>query len=187
MLTATNGTGKSYFVKNLLKKEKKVLVVLESDRAEIWQDYEEIVNIENSKNFQYQGVKKILAIRHDKDWLLNIIKNFRNGVVVFDDAGHYVSPNIEHTKGLKSLLIDYRHLGTDFFFMFHSPSQCPPKIYSHAKFLFVGKTKAFLSKSSQLAKAEEIRAAQIEVNTAFDSSNGVGADGKKGIFKMIEL
>lgn len=185
LILAANGTGKSYLALQQAKKQDRALIISKNGIMANYQDYKVIKEPKELRDFT--GIANYYTQEHSKEWLLNIRKYFRNGLLIFDDAKAYIKPNIDVTLGLADLLTDFRHISSDVIFVFHSPNQVPPAIYDHSKYVIVGYTKRLISNSrKELMKFEEIKEVQQKVNAAYKKAK---QSNKKlyGIFKTIEI
>lgn len=113
---------------------------------------------------KYTGGKAIIdggRIEYE-DFLKQVYRNFRNGVVIIDDAAHYESN--DPTKPLKRLLIDCRHLGIDLIMVFHSLEDTPIRLFGYTDVLVLGFSSGnFEYKLKKLPEGAEILAAANEL------------------------
>ncbi|HTN47172.1 MAG TPA: hypothetical protein VL098_12560 [Flavipsychrobacter sp.] len=87
---------------------------------------------------KYTGGKAIIdggRIEYE-DFLRQVYKYFRNGVVVIDDAAHYETN--DPSKPLKRILIDCRSLGIDVIMVFHSLEDTPVRLFGYTDLLILG-------------------------------------------------
>ncbi len=190
----TNGTGKSTFASKLIQKSKqKTLIVTESGMPEIWSKYKEIrldkgEKIEESKD----RIHQVFALRYMNKKSCTVCdvihKNFRNGLVIFDDCRNYIADNISNTVGLRQLLINFRHIGLDIGFIVHSPNDLPPKVWSHTKYCFVGKS-TLMNRDRQKAISNPhfFLDVQETVNKEFLKREAKRNNSQYGLFKKIKL
>ncbi|MCB0653221.1 MAG: ATP-binding protein [Saprospiraceae bacterium] len=187
MVMGRNGTGKSYLAHTIIKAMKeRVIVITLNGAPAIWRQYEEI-DITKKESWKFKkGIKQVYYMRQEKDTMKYIHKYFRDGIIVFDDCRGYLTSNVDSDIYLKRLLIDFRHKMLDLFFVFHAPTDVPPRIWAFYRTAFIGATDAIFPKSRiQTDSAERIIAAQKKVNAAFRKALAKGDNSHYGLFVKV--
>lgn len=196
IIIGRNGTGKSTYCKKILDKLKgKAIVVTYNGAPKIWRKYKE-ARIDDPKHMQkfQKGVRQVIAARYE-DGRKNhtfkyIYKNFRNGTVIFDDCRGYINSNIDNDQYFRHLMLDFRHKMLDLFFVVHSPSDVPPRVWGFASTVFVGSTASFLRPAQASIDTESVNkivAAQHSVNDAFRKAKAKNDASHYGLFKMVQV
>lgn len=187
MVMGRNGTGKSYLTHKIIKalKERAIVITLNGAPA-IWRQYDEI-DITKKESWDFKkGIKQVYYMRQEKDTMMYIHKYFNNGIIIFDDCRGYLTSNVDSDIYLKRLLIDFRHKMLDLYFVFHAPTDVPPRIWAFYRTAFIGATDAIFPKSRiQTDSAERIIAAQKRVNKAFREALAKGENGHYGLFVRV--
>lgn len=165
-VVGTNGTGKTYTLKeiarNELKKGGRVLVLTahENEWTEI--DGIPIADCADIKNFK--GIARI-HITGELKILQEIRKKFHNGIVILDDARMYVKSNIG--EEFKQLLISRKQMMCDILLAAHSITDIPPSVFFYnVTFILKKTTSQFLERKNKLMPEvyEALTKAQNEVN-----------------------
>ncbi|KAA3636948.1 MAG: hypothetical protein DWQ02_07455 [Bacteroidetes bacterium] len=187
MVMGRNGTGKSYLTHKIIKalKERAIVITLNGAPA-IWRQYDEIdIAKKESWNFK-KGIKQVYYMRYEKDTMMYIHKYFNNGIIIFDDCRGYLTSNVDSDMYLKRLLIDFRHKMLDLYFVFHAPTDVPPRIWAFYRTAFIGATDAIFPKSRIMTdSADRIIAAQKRVNAAFRMALAKGGGRHYGLFVRV--
>lgn len=168
ILVGVNGTGKTTFLKNIIKKvlEKgdRVLVVT-PDPIE-WNNILEINYRLRHHISNYTGIRKIIYYDGCMD---DIQRYYSNGVLVFDDARVYI--HAQTNSFMEWLQIRRRQSGIDLLCVFHGLTQVPPVFFTFTSNLFLFHTLDNIKRRSVYIDDllfEEIQAArernQKEVN-----------------------
>lgn len=194
IIIGRNGTGKSTFCEQIITAIKgRALVCTYNGMPKIWRPYPE-VDITKSKKMAFKkGIRQVIAGRYEvsrnqNDTFKHIYKHFRNGMVIFDDARGYIGSNIDNDRYFRQLLLDFRHRMLDLFFVVHTPSDVPPRVWGFASTVFVGATDALVNKSQiKTDSADRIIEAQKEVNQLYRQAKAKGDNSHYGLFKMIQL
>jgi hypothetical protein len=197
IIIGRNGTGKSTHCKRILDKLKgKALVVTYNGVPKIWRKLPEarIDDKESMEKFQ-KGTKQVIAARYEvnarqNDTFKFIYKNFRNGTVIFDDCRGYITSNIDNDQYFRHLLLDYRHKMLDLFFVVHSPSDVPPRVWGFSSTVFVGSTASLLKPSQASIDTEsvqKINEAQRYVNKLFRERKVRNDNSHYGLFKVVQV
>jgi hypothetical protein len=167
----TNGTGKSRFLKeklNLYPKGKRILIIDFDGLEPTWENITEIDILNDVKTLKtYTGVRKIILSRYEnaKDVFKILYNNFRNGVIVFDDAAAYIEAKI--TAEQRILMIRRKQMNVDYFAVFHGVTEIPPKLFIYGKYLTIFQTMDSLEQNNSKFKnvMEQIQAIKNYVDT----------------------
>ena len=187
IIMGRNGTGKSTFCEKIIKVMKQRAVVVTLNGApKIWRQYKAI-DPANKKDWEFKsGIRQIFYMQHEKDTIKYIHRNFRNGVLIFDDCRGYLTSNVDSDIYLKRLLIDFRHKMLDLFFVCHTPTDVPPRIWGFYSTAWIGATDALFPKSRIATdSAEKIIVAQQKVNEEFRKAKAADNGGHYGIFLRV--
>lgn len=182
-----NGTGKSTFCENIINGVgHRALVVTLNGAPKIWRQYP-LVDVSKKKDLQFsKGIRQVYFMQHDEDTYEYIYRNFRNGILLFDDCRGYLGSNVDKNIWFKRLLMDFRHKMLDLFFVCHTPTDVPPRIWGFASDVFVGATDALFPKGRiHTHSAEQIIEAQRIVNETFRRRKDLGDGSHYGIFARI--
>lgn len=172
-----NGTGKTTLVKkmitNELKKDKARILVVTADDIE----FPTIPMVHPKFPWRvgsYVGVRKIIY----QDGLLEIIqKNFRNGLLIFDDCRAYLGPTVE--IDLHNLLIRRRQKEIDIVAVGHGFTEVPPKFFTFASEYILFKTVDNIYRRKNVIRNFDImKEAQERVNSK--------AEGDPHYYEIIE-
>jgi nucleoside-triphosphatase THEP1 len=194
IIIGRNGTGKSTFCEQIIKGIKeRALVCTYNGAPKIWRPYKE-VDITSAKKMNFKrGIRQVIAGRYEvsrnqNDTFKYIYNNFRNGMVIFDDARGYIGSNVDNDKYFRHLLLDFRHRMLDIFFVVHTPSDVPPRVWGFTSTVFVGATDSLVNKSQiKTDSADRVIAAQREVNKLYRKAKAKGDNSHYGLFKMVQL
>lgn len=134
-----NGTGKTTAAKklitNMVQRGNRALIVT-PDYTE-WQEVRLITSRGELQDFA--GVRRIVCDGSDKKYVKEtfegILANYRNGILVLDDARVYVQA--QATQFMITLQIRRRQFGLDIFSMFHGLTQVPPIYFTFCTNLFL--------------------------------------------------
>lgn len=183
-----NGTGKSTFCQKIINGVgDRALVVTLNGAPKIWRQYP-MVDAANKKQMAFKnGIAQCWFMQHDDDTYEHIYKNFGNGMLIFDDCRGYLGSNVDQHIWFKRLLMDFRHKMLDLYFVCHTPSDVPSRIWGFASDIFVGATDALFPKGRiSTASADQIIEAQRIVNQRFRAAKEKGDGSHYGIFKRIQ-
>ncbi len=189
----TNGTGKSTFASKIIQKSKqRTLIVTQSGMPEIWRGYKEVRLDKGGLATSKDRVNQVFAMRYYKGkytYVCQLIhKHFRDGLVLFDDCRGYIGDNVDHTLGLRDLLMDFRHLGLDIGFIVHAPDDLPPRVWSHTKYCFVGKTTLMgRDRQKKISNPELFLDVQMKINKEYLIRKNRKNNGHYGLFKRVEV
>lgn len=182
-----NGTGKSTFCESIIKGVgHRALVVTLNGAPKIWRQYD-LVDVSDKKAMSFKsGIRQCLYMQHDEETYEHLYKNFRNGILVFDDCRGYLSSNVDKDIWFKRLLMDFRHKMLDLFFVCHTPSDVPPRIWGFASEVFVGATDALFPKGRiHTQSADDVIEAQRRVNAAYRERKAKEDGSHYGIFQRV--
>lgn len=185
ILLGTNGTGKTTYIKKATQGQRRL--ILTSTGRGGWAGVKHIAVDQLHTN--WKGTRQIAMFENDQVFT-KIIDNkqpLRNCTVIMDDCRNYIKSNIDHTPGLKVLLIDYRHLKLDLWFVIHSPNQVPPQVYDFANWALVGHAPVLINTSRvELQQAQTIKETQIKITEEFFQRKDKGKS-TYGLFKPLRL
>ena len=78
-------------------------------------------------------------------------------------------------RGIRQLLLDFRHRMLDLFFVVHTPSDVPPRVWGFTSTVFVGATDSLVNKSQiKTDSADQIIKAQREINELYRQAKAKG-------------
>jgi len=194
IIIGRNGTGKSTFCEQIIKQIKqRAIVVTYNGQPKIWRPYKE-VDVRNTKKMAFaKGIRQVVAGRYEvsakkNEVFKHIYRHFRGGLIIFDDCRGYIDANIDRDRYFRQMLLDFRHRMLDLFFVVHSPSDVPPRVWGFASTCFVGATDALVNKSQiKTHSADRIIEAQEAVNDLFRKAKERGDNSHYGIFKRVDL
>lgn len=187
MVMGRNGTGKSFLTHKIIKALKtRAIVITLNGAPAIWRQYDEI-DITKPEAWKFKkGIRQVYYMRQEKDTMKYIYKYFNNGIIIFDDCRAYMKANVDVDIYLKRLLIDFRHKMLDLYFVFHAPTDVPPRIWAFYRTAFIGATDAIFPKSRiQTDSAERIIQAQKRVNAAFRKAAARNDKSHYGLFVKV--
>lgn len=161
VLLGTNGTGKTTTLKNiLLQSGKRCLVVTPDDRE--WLEYPETpLRSGVPADFQYQGIRRhIWRPKHT----LQMLKYFRNGIIVLDDCRFYLRATTD--QEIHALLIRRRQRAVDIFVVAHGFTEVPPVFFTFATdFVLFQRRDDVSRRKNYVRNFEALKAKVEEVNT----------------------
>ena len=195
IILGRNGTGKSTLCHQIIEAiGTRALAVTYNGMPKIWRPYPEI-NITNAKtmnNFT-EGMRQVIAGRYERsatknDVFQHIYNNYKGGNIIWDDCRGYINSAVDSNKFFRQLLLDFRHRMLDQFFVVHSPSDVPPRLWGFASTVWVGATDSLVNKSQvKTHSAEQVIAIQHQVNEAYRKAKSKGDNSHYGIFKRVQL
>ncbi|MEL6660283.1 MAG: hypothetical protein AAFY48_12865 [Bacteroidota bacterium] len=193
VIIGRNGTGKSTFSERIVKAVyKKALVITYNGAPKIWRDYAEIdVTDPKVMGAWKSGIRQVIAARYEESRNKNtvfehIYKNYRNGPVIFDDCRGYIGSNVDNDRWFRQLILDFRHLMLDPYFVVHTPSDVPPRVWGFTSTVFVGATDSLASKRQITTDSlERIIEAQKRVNLAFRKAKARQDNSHYGLFIKV--
>lgn len=193
IIIGRNGTGKSTFSEKIIKAVyKKALVITYNGAPKIWRGYPEIDVTDKKAMSQWKsGIRQVIAARYEESRNKNtvfehIYKNYGNGGVIFDDCRGYIGSNVDNDRWFRQLILDFRHLMLDPYFIVHTPSDVPPRVWGFTSTVFVGATDSLASKRQiSTDSLERIIAAQKKVNLAFRKAKAKQDNSHYGLFIKV--
>ena len=164
VILGTNGTGKTSFIKKMIKGLNsggvKTLIVTPDD---IEYPHLKDWKLENPKEFEFTGVRK--HIFEPKHTFKAITDNYRRGALFLDDARDYLPANLENEQEFRKLMIRRRHLETDVFVVAHGFTDIPPKIFTYVnKYILFKTTDPVNKRKDTIRNYEEIEEAVNRIN-----------------------
>lgn len=137
IVCGTNGTGKSTFAKKMIdaitSTNKRALAVLPDDSEPLFRSYNEILQAELKYINRVSNLEnKIFFPTSRKEanvFFDDIQSNFKNGVLILDDARFYTGSLDE---GLKKVFIRSRQNNVHIIFICHGLSEIPPNLITFA-------------------------------------------------------
>lgn len=169
IVCGTNGTGKSTFVGEVIKKThfKNTLVYLESiDLGGTQFKGLPVVDLAD-----YAGGKA--CIDSDgigfTDFLIQVTKYYRNGMVVIDEAGLYnVMEKGEVIEPLKNLLKQRRKYNIEVYLIYHSVSEIPVRLLKWCNnIILFHQTDKFNHKGAVIPRIDELNAAKLRIEQKY--------------------
>lgn len=136
-VVGSKGTGKSTLLAKIASaypSEKKVLI-LDVNGSPAYGAYKEI-ELRQVKLLK-TGVVKLMGTP-TPDTLQTIAKDFKNGLVVFEDCTKYIEGNVHPV--IKAFLVDHRMNNCDLIFTFHSLKRVPPFFWEMLSYVTLLKT-----------------------------------------------
>lgn len=163
-----NGTGKTTAAKNVINamvaKGNRALIVT-PDYTE-WQEASLITSTEQLRTFT--GIRRLVCDGTDKNAVKTmfngILSNYRNGILILDDARVYVQA--QATQFMITLQIRRRQFGLDVFSMFHGLTQVPPIYFTFCTNLFLWYTQDNIKRRNEYITPDifkEIQDAQTRI------------------------
>lgn len=138
IVAGQKGVGKSTYLANevVIKypKTKKVLVIDVNGSPA----YNAFQTIEPKQiKLLRSGIVKILGTPSE-DTLAQIARDFRDGLVVFEDSTKYITGNV--SPAIRTFLVDHRMYNCDLIFTFHSLKRIPPFFWEMISYVELFKT-----------------------------------------------
>lgn len=136
VILGKKGTGKTTYIKRLINKsleaKRRVLVVTPN-----FDDFQGIPLVHPNYPHRvatYKGARKIVCVA-DKKAIDEICKDFRHGLLVFDDCRAYIDD--KPSTYLKAMLISARHYDVDIIAVGHGFTTVPPQFFAYATHFMV--------------------------------------------------
>lgn len=155
LIVGAQRTGKTTFAKKLADGyPKKVLVVCPDDMEPAWLKYKlvqpsEIATLTGGKS-------RVIFDPRDKNFLTVVIENFRNGLIIWDDAKVYFNTN-QRIWELEAFLIRRRQNNIDAMMMYHGFSTIAPLFWTYATHLALFRTNdAFQRAADKVVNFEQM-------------------------------
>jgi hypothetical protein len=159
----------------------------------IWRPYPE-VDITHKKKMTFpKGIRQVIAGRYEEGRNKNrvfehIYRNYRDGMIIWDDCRGYINSAVDDNKYFRQLLLDFRHRMLDIIFVVHSPADVPPRVWGFTSTVWVGATDALVNKSQvRTSSADRIIETQEEVNRIFRAAKARGDNTHYGLFRRVDL
>jgi len=160
IIVGYTGAGKTTYLEKLTKKYARVLIV--TPHSGEWLQFPDI-DINIRKYHQFEGIRRVQAssgvvseINREPDF-------FRNGLLVLDDARHYVNSTVE--KSLEQILISRKQRGLDVVAAAHGLTVIPPLFFLYVSHFVMFKTQDNLKKrKNDLMWYDELVQMQKRVN-----------------------
>ncbi|HEX7321062.1 MAG TPA: ATP-binding protein [bacterium] len=161
LIIGTTHTGKTYFIRDLIKLSKQKVLVYDVNREEKYARLP-VVNVQKLASF-HKG--KYRVIQRQPDQVIEyIINDYRNGLLILDDVDRYLSVT---SVAWNDLIIGHRHMGLDLIAVFHSLNRTLPIFYENCTDIILFKTQEQPDKSiNKLPKSDDVLRAfyQVESN-----------------------
>ncbi|NCX94941.1 MAG: hypothetical protein EBX41_00780 [Chitinophagia bacterium] len=180
MVCGARGTGKSTTMKRIVDSTHYANVLI----------YLEPINIDEqtfapipvlAKLSDYAGGKAIVNAAEVSIYALlaQIEKNYRDGMVVIDEAGLYDlmirnpnTGNLEPIKPLLFVLKNQRKINVTIYFVYHSLSEIPVRLIKFMNnFVLFHQTDEFKHKGSVIPRMDELKAMQIRIREKYFAGN----------------
>ena len=95
---------------------------------------------------------------------------------------------MDNDRYFRQLLLDFRHRMLDLFFVVHTPSDVPPRVWGFTSTVFVGATDSLVNKSQiKTDSADRIIEAQREINGLYREAKRREDSSHYGLFKVVHL
>lgn len=128
-------TGKTTVTLKMAKASGKKIVVIDTDEHPAYNDFKK-VPLKELHKWESGNIK--VVTEYPEAALRIINKCCSNAFVICEDAGKYVSPNIQND--VKRFIIDHRKRNIDAAFMFHFLADVPPYVCRQFDFMVMFKT-----------------------------------------------
>lgn len=187
VVLGATGTGKTTAVKNVLRASERRTLIISLDGSE-WQGLP-VTELRTAQDFDFTDIRVHLW---DPKRSLNVLRYFRNGIIVFDDCRGYFRSNT--SDELHKFLILMRHSGVDIFAIAHGFTEVPPVFFTFATHFILFKTLDSIARRRQYisnynaveAKVREVNAIAAGKKAHPATYQGVGADGKPLSGRKVE-
>ncbi|MGZ3983398.1 MAG: hypothetical protein ACXVJE_19375 [Mucilaginibacter sp.] len=111
------------------------VLIIDVNRSPAYNKFAEIT-IDQLKRLKSGKVK--LVGTPDEDTLKTIAKEFRGGLIIFEDCTKYISGNVR--PEIRTFLVDHRMWQCDLIFTFHSLKMIPPFFWQMISYVKILKT-----------------------------------------------
>lgn len=173
------GTGKSTWVKNILKTSPLKNQLIMVTQREIDERTFYPIPVVHPKD--YRGGQALIRTT-DIDiykFFENIEKNFTNGIIVIDEAARYTlicknksNGQFEPIPPLKNILMDQRKMNIDMYFLYHSVKQVPTSIVQWLNnFILFYQLAPFQYRGAVIPAMDELKAAKERVERQYKKGN----------------
>ena len=138
LIVGAQRTGKTTLAKKIADQyPKKVLVVCPDDMEPAWSKYNLITPAEIAA--LTGGKSRVIYNPRDKFFLQHVSDNFRNGLIIYDDAKVYFNNN-QKIFELEAFLVRRRQNNIDAMFMYHGFSTIAPLLYTYSTHIALFRT-----------------------------------------------
>lgn len=188
MYLAANRTGKTTAIKKQIKLDKHVRKLIITDSRNPDWDRVKLIDLQDPKLGTYKGTRQAHFMEHEKESFNLIHQNFRDGLLIFDDAKDYIMPALSQNGNFKKILTSFTHtMKSDLIFVFHSPDQAMKRIYDHTDVIFIGNCGIIADKKMRLEKINLIIETQRKVNAEYKKRYDRANNSHYGLFAPIRL
>ena len=159
VIVGGRGTGKTTFVKELIKKSPKPKkIITDTFHHPSYADTRAISGIElirlKSGEVHYHN--------SDTELMLADLTKVANALIVLEDCSKYVAENPQPT--VKNLCLDSKQKNTDLIFIYHSLAEVPKKLYRWIDYLEIFKTQeVFENQKNRISAYERIYPTYVKV------------------------
>lgn len=154
LIVGNRGTGKSTFIKKIIDKHPKKVLVYDTDDNPIYQDYPNI----SPKLLPRWKANTKRIIDTDYEVVLQNLDEVNNALIVFEDATKYTGNATPQL--LKKLILASKQRNLDLLFTFHSFRRILPDFYTFSNYMEIFKTgediKQFKAKIPNFEKVQEV-------------------------------
>lgn len=179
VVLGATGTGKTTAIKNVLRASERRALIISLDGSE-WQGLP-ITELKTAQDFGFSDVRVHLW---NPQRSLNMLKYFRNGIIIFDDCRGYFRANM--SDELHQFLILMRHSNVDIFAIAHGFTEVPPVFFTFATDFILFKTldsiarrRPYISNYDAVkSKVEEVNAIAAGHRQHPKNYNGTDNNGK---------
>lgn len=168
VIIGTNGTGKTTLLHRIVHNAAQKTIIITPHDME-WRETDpngQPLYPDNQllmrEDFEYTGIQKHIF---DPERTLKAIRNFRRGLIVFDDCRAYLDARTD--KAIHTLMISSRQNMVDMIFVAHGFTEVPPKVFTFATEYFLFRTEDNISRRKFYVKNYPlIERMQIKCNKA---------------------
>lgn len=147
VLVGAPRTGKTFYLDNLIAKEKKKVLIYDVNNEKNWRKYPQMAlhQVPLWKSGKYR-----LFTDDTEQLFTHIYQSVRNASIVLEDATSYINNNTAAI--LKKILVSRRHWNLDVYLTFHGLNMVPPLVYELCNFIVVKKTNDNVRKLKRIDK-----------------------------------
>ena len=179
VVLGATGTGKTTAIKQVLRASERRALIISLDGNE-WRGLP-ITELKAAQDFGFNDVRVHLW---NPKRSLQMLRYFRNGIIVFDDCRGYFRANM--SDELHQFLILMRHSGVDIFAIAHGFTEVPPVFFTFATDFILFKTldsvsrrRAYISNFDAVKqKVEEVNAISVGHRPHPKNYNGKDQQGR---------
>jgi len=173
-IVGTNGTGKSTLCAKLVER-----TVLAGGRALIvMPDDREWSGVSQLKEGELNRFKRIRKIVFDPESTLDVLVNYKHGLLVFDDCRAYVPSSL--AAQMHELLIRRRQNDVNIIAVGHGFTEVPPKFFTFATEIVIFKT------VDNILKRKDCINDWTAMAYAVQYVNKVAGEGKPHFYKVVK-